>query len=165
MILIPHAIVGAAISSVFSSHPVAGFILAVASHYLLDMIPHNHYEHKHYIIKETDSIATLSNNIKAIVHLSKIVFDFSIGVFLSILIFTRSWHTLLITLIGVAGGVLPDFLQYLYFKFKREPFLSHKKFHDIFENKNNLDHRPALGALIQFTTTAVIVVVYFIFIK
>jgi hypothetical protein len=165
MILTPHAIIGAAISSTIPNYPILGFVLAVASHYVIDMIPHNHYAHQHYILKETNSIASLSHNIKAVYQLLLIIFDFIMGVFMSILFFTKDWHSLLITLIGVAGGVLPDFLQFLYFKYKREPFLSHIKFHGKFESKNNLDHRPALGALIQLTTTAVFVLGYFLIFK
>ena len=161
MILTPHAIIGATISNIFPGYPVVGLVLAIGSHYLIDMIPHNHYEHQHYILKETKNLATLTNNIKAIYQLGIIIFDFCMGVFISILIFARDWHSLFITLLGVAGGVLPDFLQFLYYKYKHRHLERHMSFHGKFETKRNLDHNPALGALIQFTTTAIVVMILF----
>jgi hypothetical protein len=165
MILTPHAIIGAAIANVLPGHPVVGFVLAVASHYLVDMIPHNHYEHQHYILKETNSIASLSHNVRAIYQFVLIIFDFCGGVFISILLFSRDWHSLFITLLGVAGGVLPDFLQFLYYKYKHRHLKTHMDFHGKFETKNNLDHNPALGALIQFVTTLTVVAGYFFLVK
>jgi len=131
----------------------------LASHYAMDSVPHNHYNHDNFIIKETKSIASLVHNTKAVYQLLMIIFDFFIGTFLAVLIFSRDWHTLLITLLGIAGGVLPDFLQFLYFKYRKEPFVSLIKFHGKFESKRNLDHEPIKGALIQIVTTTIIVII------
>lgn len=158
MILTPHAIIGAAVASALPGHPVVGFALALASHYLADMIPHNHYAHHHFIIKETRSIASLVHNIKAVYQLSLIFFDFALGTLLAVLFFARDWYSLLIVLIGVAGGVLPDFLRFVHYKYKHDFFSKLTKFHDSCECKNNLDHKPALGATIQFITTSGVVI-------
>ena len=157
MILTPHAIIGAAVSNMIPIYPELGFILAFSSHYVLDSIPHNHYKHDSFILKETKSIASLFHNIKGLYQFSLIIFDFLIGLFLSILIFSRDWDTLLITLLGVAGGVLPDFLQFLYFKFKKWPFISFQKFHGKFEHRPSLDDRPILGTIIQ-----VLMIIFFV---
>jgi hypothetical protein len=159
MILTPHAIIGAAVSSALPGYPVLGFFLAIASHYIVDLIPHNHYEHSRFIIKETKSIASLVNNIEAVYQLLMICFDFFIGLFFAMFIFSRDWDTLLIVLLGVAGGVLPDFLRFFYYKYKKEPFVSLAKFHNIFESKNCLDHKPILGATIQAITTITFVLI------
>ncbi|MFA6227059.1 MAG: hypothetical protein WC631_01075 [Candidatus Paceibacterota bacterium] len=160
MILTPHAIVGAAVASALSGHPVVGFALAIASHHVLDMIPHSHYEHHHFDLRVVDSLPALSHNIRAVYQLFLILFDFSIGTLLAILVFARDWHTLFITLLGVAGGVLPDFFQFIYFSYKKEPVHSLVRFHSKFETKNNLDHRPFLGAFIQTVTTICIVLIF-----
>ncbi|MCX6717174.1 MAG: hypothetical protein NTU76_00670 [Candidatus Taylorbacteria bacterium] len=160
MILTPHAIIGSAVSNMLPIYPELGFVLAFLSHYVIDSIPHNHYAHDSFILKETKSIASLIHNIRGLYQFSIIIFDFLIGLFLSILIFSRDWDTLLITLLGVAGGVLPDFLQFLYFKFKKWPFISLQKFHGKFECKKNIEHKPFLGASIQITT-----IIFFIFVS
>jgi len=87
MILTPHAIIGAAFSNVFPGYPVIGFFLALSSHYVMDSIPHNHYDHDNFIIKKTSSIASLVNNAKAVYQLLMIIFDFFIGALLAILVF------------------------------------------------------------------------------
>ena len=159
MILTPHAIIGAAVSSALPGYPVLGFFLALASHYAMDLIPHNHYEHSHFIIKETKSIASLVHNMKAVYQLLMICFDFFIGLFFATLIFSRDWDTLLIVFLGVAGGVLPDFLRFFYYKYHKEPFVFFAKFHNIFESKNCLDHKPIIGAAIQTVTTVIFVLI------
>ena len=157
MILAPHAIVGAAVSSALPGYPILGFLLALVSHYIIDLIPHNHYEHGSFIIKETKSIASFVNNAKAFYQLLMISFDFFVGVFFAVLIFSRDWDTLLTAFLGVAGGVLPDFLRFFYYKYKKEPFIAFAKFHNIFESKNCLDHKPITGTIIQITTTVIMV--------
>jgi len=105
--------------------------------------------------------ASFVNNFKALYQLLMICLDFFFGLFLAVLIFSRDWNTLIITLLGVAGGVLPDFLRFFYYKYKKEPFVSLAKFHDIFESKNCLDHKPIIGSIIQITTTVVFVLLSF----
>ena len=161
MILTPHAIIGAAVSNMLPIYPELGFVLAFFSHYIADSIPHNHYRHDSFILKETKCIASLIHNIKGLYQFSLIMFDFFIGLFLSILIFSRDWNTLLITLLGVIGGVLPDFLQFLYFKFKKWPFVSLQKFHGKFECKKNIEHKPFLGASIQLATIIFFILISF----
>ena len=157
MILTPHTIIGAAIANIFPSNPEIGFVLAFFSHYAMDAIPHNHYKHDSLILKKTESIASIFHNIKAFLQLTLILADFFVGTFIAILIFSRDWNSLFITLLGVLGGVLPDFFQFLYFKFKKEPFISLQKFHGKFEHNPNLDDRPVTGTLIQVLTVMLFV--------
>lgn len=157
MILTPHAIIGAAVSNIFPNHPEVGFILAYLSHYAMDAVPHNHYKINSFIVDKND-ISPVLNNKKTIIQLLSIIFDFLAGTIIAVMIFSRDWHSLFITLIGVAGGVMPDFFQFLYFKYKKQPFISLQKFHKIFEHKPDLDDRPITGTLIQ-----ILVVMLFVF--
>jgi len=158
MILTPHAIIGAAVANIFPNNPELGFALAYFSHYAMDAVPHNHYKIGNLIPKKSDTFVSVLNNLGAIYHLFLIGLDFLIGTIIAILIFSRDWHSLFITLVGVLGGVLPDFLQAVYFKFKKEPFITLQKIHKFFEHKPDLDDRPILGSVIQISVVVIVVI-------
>src|SRR5665213_1251339 len=149
MILIPHEIVGAAITNLFPNHPVFGFSLALASHYALDMIPHSDYDLDGLIESDTKTVQGILRNVKARLDALWVCFDLSLGAYLSILIFARDEKTLYLTLFGIVAGVLPDFLQFFYLKWKNQPWIFTQKIHDFFHSENKMKNNIALGYLLQ----------------
>ena len=144
--------VGSAISTLIISHPLAGFLLAVASHFATDAIPHWDYKLRS---KKDDEANFLNDDMMTggrdfIIDLTKIGFDLLLGVTLSLLIWGYFFNLpLMIILLGALGGVLPDFLQFAYFKIKREPLTSLQRFHVNIHAKLRLSGRYVLGPILQ----------------
>ncbi len=151
MTLTTHAMVGVAAASFAPSHRVLAFSLAFLSHFLIDAIPHwdYHLVSHHY---EGDDMMTVDMpfGIKFLGDLVKIGFDFILGWVFSFLIFGLfiTLSPALIT-IGIVGGMLPDFLQFAYMKFRHEPLVSLQRFHMWIHTKKRLWQRPVLGTTYQ----------------
>ena len=132
MTLTSHAIVGAALASAVPTHPLVAFSLGFCSHFLLDAIPHWDY---HLNSMQEDKENPLASDMKIgksfLFDLCKIGLDFLLGFVLAFLFFGRSGNAPanLTLLCGGLGAVLPDFLHFVYFKWKHEPFRSIEKFH------------------------------------
>lgn len=161
MVLTAHSIVGSALANLFPNNPALGFTLAFASHYLIDAIPHKEYEIEGFFDEKEE---TFNSVFKNLISLKKFLFigsDFTIGLILSLLIFVRDEKSLIATLVGVLGGVLPDFLQFLYFKYKVEPFVFIQKYiHDVFHNPDKMMDRPIRGYINQIFTVALFILLF-----
>ena len=160
MILTTHAIAGAAIAQFFPAHPVLAFGAGFVSHFLLDTIPHWDYTLRS---SKKDEQNPLSVDMEVgkdfFVDLVKIGFDIMLGVFASAFILgfvfgvpitTAAW-------LGMFGGMLPDFLQFAYMKWRREPLLSLQKFHHWIHSEKKLKQYPFSGILLQTLLVAVVV--------
>ena len=165
MVLTPHSIVGAAIANLIPENPELGFALAYASHYAIDMIPHRDYDIDHFFDKEKKTFKSVFKNAKARFNLLVVGLDFLIGVGICFLLFVRNRQSLILTLVGIVGGVLPDVLQFIYYTFKKQPWIFFQKIHDIFHNQDKMMDRPMKGTLVQIVTILVFLVIYFYFKK
>lgn len=161
MILTPHAIVGAALANIFPNDPALGFGLAFFSHYALDMLPHTDYDINNFFDKETKTVRSVIKNAGAAMHLLVIILDFIFAIFLCVLLFVRDEKSLMITLLGVLGGLLPDFLQFIYYKFKKEPWIFIQKIHDKFHFDTKIKHNILLGIFVQILIPVLILILYF----
>ncbi len=162
MILIPHTIVGAAVTNLFPNHPMIGFALALGSHYALDMIPHAEYKLDGFFDENSRTMKSIWNNTKAYFHLFRVALDLLIGIILCAIIFVRGEQSLFLTALGVFAGILPDFFQFLYFKYKKEPWIFLQKVHDFFHNSNK-EQKIFWGSLSQIFSVVCFVAVYFWF--
>ncbi len=162
MILTPHAIIGASLANIIPDNPALGFGLAFLGHYVLDMLPHTDYEVDNFVDKETKTVRSIFKNSRALLDFLFIIFDFIIAVFLCILLFVRDEKTAIITLVGIMGGVLSDFFQFLYLKFKNQPWIFfqkiHKKFHFDIDKKPNL----LVGVLMQILSPVLFLIIYYL---
>lgn len=169
MIFTTHAIVGGAIASASGALPVGAFIAGMASHYLLDAIPH--WDYSLSSKKSDDKKNGLSGDIhlnkKFIFDLIKISLDFFIGIFIAIWLFdptvTASFSLSLLlsspVLWGALGGVCPDALQFLYFKVRREPLIMLQRFHHFMHSSIRLNDRKILGPFLQLILIVAVVIV------
>lgn len=131
MTLTTHAIVGAAAASVFSSNPIVAGCAAFLSHFLIDAIPHWDYIPKS---AQSDPQNPLNNDMKVGKQFFRDLFvigsDALLGVALSILIFSPTdLYSFLIIFGGACLGILPDPLQFVYWKIRREPLILLQRFH------------------------------------
>jgi len=162
MILTPHSIVGAAIANLMPENPELGFALAYASHYALDVIPHRDYDIDHFFDKDQKTFRSIFTSAKAGMNLLIIGFDFLIGAGICFLLFVRNRQTLIATLAGIAGGVLPDVLQFIYFTFQNHPWKIFQKIHDFFHSADKMIDRPVQGIVVQIAAIFLALLVYYL---
>ncbi len=155
MILVTHAVVGAGIARVARLHPVPAFIVGFLSHFILDTIPHWDY---HLKSSTKGSVANPIDGDFVIgrdfyFDLVKIGFDFSLGLVLPYIFFSQGMSLVDFAtseiLWGAIGGMTPDFLQFVYTKFRREPMVSLQRFHIFMHATRSLSHAHVVGPLLQ----------------
>lgn len=162
MILTSHAIIGVAAASAFPSHPILAFSVALISHYVMDAIPHWEYD---LLSSKKDRNNPLNNDITIgkdfISDLMKVSFDMFLGIALSLFVFYflgLNFYSLLILIAGIIGGIAPDFLQFAYFRFRREPFKFLYLFHYRIHSRNeSLEKHFIIGIFLQILTVSLIV--------
>ncbi len=160
MTLTTHSIIAAAVTKPISHiHPLLIFVVAVATHYLSDAIPHWDYKITSIENIENREHRHFGTNRNAILHDIK---NFAIDGFLGLAIVAviarpETMQQWLWVLASVVGGCLPDFLQGLYLfklKFLRKP----QQFHDIFHTNIRLGPYALIG--IPFQLVIVLVALY-----
>ncbi|MFH1170506.1 MAG: hypothetical protein V1704_03015 [Candidatus Vogelbacteria bacterium] len=124
MILATHAITSAALAALMPDQPILAFTAGVASHFLLDAIPHWDYDLRSSRKDENNPL----NNDMIIgrdfwFDLIKLGADTFLGLALGWLFFHQFFLDhgslgLLTFAAGAIGGLLPDALQFAYFKLR-----------------------------------------------
>ena len=154
MILTIHAIAGAAIGSLLPGYPVTALVLGFASHFALDAIPHWDYPIGSASIHPKKGGALTLD--RTLMHdLFHIGFDFALGIGVSLLFFHQP-AALLSVLAGLIGGVLPDFLQFVYTRFPNSSIRHLQKFHEWIHSPRRL--RDEVKTAIGIAAQAVIIV-------
>jgi hypothetical protein len=160
MTLTTHAIVGAAAASLFPHSPTLAFVVAFASHFAIDAIPHWDYD---ILSAKKDEKNPLNNDMvigkEFFLDLMRIGFDAYLGIVVALLLFGGSeYASLLNAFIGAVAGILPDPLQFVYWKFRHEPFVSLQRFHVWIHAKTTIE-QAYVGAPIQ---AMIVVLVYWV---
>lgn len=160
MTLTTHALIGVSAASFLPKYPLLAFSAAFLSHFIIDAIPHWDYPIKSLEQNLDNPLENkIAANKKFITDLIRIGFDFLIGITLSFLIFQPK--NLIIgqtVFMGAIGGILPDPLQFLYWKIKKEPLISLQRFHIWIHTKTNLNDKPLIG--IAFQIILILVAIY-----
>ncbi|MFA5763947.1 MAG: hypothetical protein WCX27_02990 [Candidatus Paceibacterota bacterium] len=159
MILTPHSIVGATVANVFPEDPALGFALAFASHYFLDTLPHREYDIEHFFNANKTGFKNRGSVLK---FFSSISLDLVVGVLIAMLFFVRDERSLLLTLLGIFAGLLPDFFQFMYLKFKNQPWAFFQKIHNAFHHPDKMLDRSIIGTLTQIVTAGLFLMFYLI---
>jgi hypothetical protein len=165
MTLTTHAIVGAGIAQLFPQYKIIAFLTAFLSHFLLDSIPHWDYRLRS---SREDKENQLNSDIvvgkEFYVDAIKIAFDASLGLVLSFLLYQPATPQIVgLVFLGVIAGILPDPLQFAYFKIRKEPLITLQRFHIWIHAKTHLKEYPLPGATIQACIALFVVwMVYFI---
>ena len=167
MILTSHIIAASAIVAPLALKPLtifnlaAIFFISVASHYLLDLIPHWDYKLSLWDFKEKGEKAILSK--KNIIRDSvKIFIDFALGIIVGFWIIGLSVGSEGFFMLGfiVFASCLPDILQVSYIFWKKFPLVQLQKLHSIFHAKLKLNNQPIKGIAIQ----AIVLILIILFI-
>lgn len=164
MILFSHAIAGAAAANLFPDNPAAGLAAAFLSHYLIDTIPHRDYEIEHFFDEDPKTAKKAFRNMTAkFKFFASVTLDAVLGVFLSLVLFVRDERSLYLTIMGIAIAFLPDLFQFLFHKFKKQPWIFFQYIHDAFHHPDKMKNRPVVGTLTQAGTIFLIILFYFLF--
>lgn len=147
MILTTHAVVGGAIIKFMPHHPAAGLLLAFASHFVLDALPHWDYHLDSYKYNKKYPLkSVIYLNKKFLGDLMKMGLDGTLGLILSIIMFSPSlpWVAL-----GAISAMLPDFLQFVYLQIRREPFIILQRLHIWTHSKHRIEKFSFAGIISQ----------------
>lgn len=152
MTLTTHIAIATAITkSITHIHPALTFVVALATHYLADAIPHWDYELGSTECDEEGHWKKID------IHRSEFGMDFiktaldgTIGLALMYLIIKPdSFESILWIGLAAVGGCLPDFLQGIYAIFKLKLLEPLYHFHNRIHTKIKLGPYPAIGVPLQ----------------
>ncbi len=161
MILATHGIVGGAIGYLLPQNPLLSFFLGFLSHFLIDAIPHWHYP---VLSSKVNPENQMENDMELnrwfIVDLFDIGLDFAAGLAISAFFFHPEISpdpAMMSILSGAIGGVLPDPLQFLYWKMPNRALITLQKFHLWIHSTMNLDKKYLIGITSQAGFAALII--------
>jgi hypothetical protein len=161
MVLATHAVIGGALATVAHVDPVLAFGLGFVSHFVLDSIPHWDYHLESSVMHESGNelLGDFVIDKRFVFDLIKIGTDFLTGfvlVFLFLYSDKLNFSGFITSTVfwGAVGGVVPDFLQFVYFKTKREPMTSLQRLHIWVHADTHLDNWHYVGPAIQLTMIA-----------
>lgn len=160
MVLATHTIVGGALGRILPGEPAVVLLLGFISHFVLDTIPHWDYPMRSLNEDRSKPLdTTISLNKDFLIDLLKLGADVAVGLIVTYLAFGlgQSPMQLLAVAAGSFGALLPDFLQFVYFRFKREPLVSLQRFHNWIHATTRLDDRPGLGVFLQTSFVVLII--------
>jgi hypothetical protein len=154
MTLATHIIIAAAVTKpLVELYPAVIFASALASHYLSDAIPHWDYKILSFKDKNPEDVHKRKWPFRSRtfwLDILRINVDFVIGLLVLFLIVRPGnpdeW---LIYLLVASGGVLPDFLQGVYFTRKADFLRPIHIFHDWIHTKIKLGQYPLIGVPFQ----------------
>ena len=127
MILSTHAVVGAAIASLFPAHPAFVAAAGFASHFAIDAIPHWDYPLRSISIKPGANRPRKLDRL-LLRDLGFVAFDACAGLLLAFALFATS-GTMAVIALGAVAAMLPDPLQVAYSLYPHEPLKSLHRFH------------------------------------
>ena len=162
MVLSTHVVAGAALAQLFPQNPALGFGVAFVSHFVLDMIPH--WDYRLVSLEAGATGQKIDKEFKInpafVADLMKIGADLLLGLILAFLVFyPDSKLDLLILFLGVSGALLPDFLQFVFYKFRPFWLKPLQRFHIWIHARRDFNNRPVLGIVMQVVLAAIFILV------
>jgi hypothetical protein len=153
MILSTYAIVGGAIASLIPSHPVFAFVTGVASHFVIEAIPHVDYP-LYSITVGPSANSALTVNWSLLRDFGLITLDAFAGVAIVLSLYASPVTTVAV-LAGALGAMLPDPLQLLHKLYPREPLRSLQRFHAWIHTKRRMSW--PLGVVSQLSFVLIVI--------
>jgi hypothetical protein len=154
MILSTHAVVGAAIATLLPRNPALVFAAGVASHFVIDAIPHWDYPLRGISVGRS-KVGAIRLNGALFRDVCLIGLDAFAGLALAILLFaqvTPIW----IIMIAAFGAMLPDPLQVVHRLYPHEPLRTLQRFHEWMHTNRSLGWRIGVGSQIVFSGMVVL---------
>jgi hypothetical protein len=156
-----HALVGAAVGKLVSANPLIAFAAGFGSHFLLDAIPHFDYHIRSLKLNldmplESDIVIGKDFARDLAIMGADCLIGFAVAIFLS-------WNqsSMPAVIAGALGGVVPDALQFAYYRFRKEPLISLQRFHNLIAW--HVWDNPVLGISTQALSVAIATLIFFAF--
>ena len=157
MILATHAVVGAAVATLFPHSPQMGFLAAFVSHFVLDAIPHWDYLSLEFK-RATDANTKFWREKPFWRDFAKISLDVFIGLIILIILAKIRGLNPRHIFIGAFFATLPDPLQFISWVFKLTPLKYHDKFQFWIHSKK--EPNPWPGLLVQVVLVAIAISIF-----
>ncbi|MBU6141502.1 hypothetical protein KGO95_00080 [Patescibacteria group bacterium] len=158
MILATHAIIGGAIGKFFPNDPILAFTLGFASHFVADAIPHWHYPLFSAKIDRNDPMKNdMLINKWFIVDLFNIGVDCLLGIIVAVVFLHPQAaidSSLISILAGALGAVVPDALQFVFWKLPDRVLRALQRFHLWIHSKTDIDAYHLSGIAMQAAIAA-----------
>jgi hypothetical protein len=154
VILSTHAVVGAALATLLPRDPVLVFAAGVASHFVIDAIPHWDYP-LHGISVGRSQTGAIRLNGALFRDVCLIALDACFGLALAIWLFAQSTPIWIIAIAAFAA-MLPDPLQVLHRLYPHEPLRTLQRFHEWMHTDRKLGWRIGVGSQIAFSAAIVV---------
>jgi len=151
MFIAGHAAAGALIGEQLGGNPVLIFIVAMASHFLLDVIPHGDGHHVNDYFAGTKKHLKALYNVLLIDTVATIILVSWFMAYANINRIAVAW--------GIIGGVLPDLLVGINEVWKNSKIKWFSKFHFIVHNAliDTIKVKPWPGAALQIAIIVLLI--------
>ncbi len=163
MILATHAIIGGALGKLLPNHPVLAFVIGFASHFVADAIPHWHYPLFSAKIDRNDPMKNdMLLNKWFIVDLFNIGADCLLGIIVAVVFLhppVTMDASMISILAGAIGAVVPDALQFVFWKLPDRPLRALQRFHLWIHSKTDIDAYHLSGIAMQVALAALMIVI------
>lgn len=141
MTLTTHIIVGGALATPFlaSGNIPGAFVVALASHYVVDAIPHWSYKmHSLELGEKREDRAFKQDKHEVLKDLGRVFLDVALGALILFLFLAPdiTFLEILAFALIVVGAILPDGLQGVQLLYKAFPMPYVQRFHDFFHYEN-----------------------------
>jgi hypothetical protein len=153
VILSTHAIVGAGIASLMPNHPALAFASGIASHFVIDAVPHWDYPLRSISLKPGVRPAMMLD-FSLFRDLGLITLDACVGLAVALWLYASSTATTAV-LLGALGAMLPDPLQIAHKLYPREPLRSLQRFHVWIHTKQQLSWPIGVSSQLCFIVLVV----------
>src|SRR3989344_9450577 len=161
MTLTTHALAGASTAVLFPEKPVAAFVAGFLSHLAIDSLPHWDYKlHSLQRNQNNPLSADMKFGRNFLRDLRNTAGDSILGVSLSVLIFSFFVFQapVFTVLIAAGAGILPDFLQFVYFKTRSKLLEPLQKFHIWLQKGRSLNVSGMVGISWQVLLVLLVIV-------
>ena len=152
MTLTTHAVVGAAAASLFPTNPALAFSAGFVSHLVIDSLPHWDYR----VLSKKQDFNRLNDDMNVydkrfVYDLLRIGGDALLGTILAIYIFSFWLFDLPVwfVVLGAWAGILPDPLQFVYWKTRSKLLLPLQRFHVWIQKGKSIEVSPIVGLFLQ----------------
>jgi hypothetical protein len=148
-----HAIVGGAVASLFSSHPVLVAVAGFASHFAIDAIPHWDYPLQAVSMKRgADNRHQLIIDRRLLFDATVVSLDACAGLAMAVWLFATP-ATFGAIVLGAIAGMAPDALCFAQKLYPRKPLNSLQRFHRWMHAKQRLTWPIGVSSQLLFAAT------------
>src|SRR3989344_76146 len=159
MTLATHIVVAGAVASPFLPNPLVGFLAGFLSHYVVDAIPHWDWPLKSIRINlQGRKYKTNFSSGTIIFDTMMMLSDMALG-FLALFLVLQgnfSINAAVALFAAAVGGVLPGGMDIFFLAFRKEPFVTHHRFHSWAHTRRIIPHRETLkGIFMQLPVVAI----------